>query len=635
MRLSLQLLSILGLISAFWYLTISSTDGVVSVYYSGGATASAGDRTGSPISGGSTCASCHSGGSYNPSIGVVVRNSGGNPVTAYVPGAVYTIEYTMSNTAGSPAGYGMQSVALTSSNANAGNFSAFSTPNSKITTLSGRKYVEHQGVNGAGFFSFSWTAPSAGTGNVTLYSIGNAVNGTGGTSGDKPSTPITTVLTEVLPTTITYSSPNFCVNGSDPTPTISGTQGGTFTASPAGLVIDPNTGQIDVSASTVNTNYTITYTHANGSTTRNVRINQTYQTNNTATICANDSIFLAGAYRNTAGTYLSNFQSIYGCDSMVSTQLSIKPIYNFQDPTQEICQGDSVLVYGTYRKLAGQYTNNLTTVLGCDSIYQTQVVVRPVDSSLQALTICNGDSVLIFNTYKKNSGTYVLNTSNQYGCDSTSTVELTVRQPIRDTVDYSICVGDSILIFGNYQSTPGMYIDSAVSVQGCDSVTIAVLDTVVTNLNVTQNGLTLTAAQANALSYQWLDCDNNFQPIGGATQQSYTVPGNGSYAVDIELATCTKRTNCFIVFGGGLTDLQKSSMRIYPNPSKGNLYLEWDDQMQVTIIRLLTLAGKELNTYSPYAGTENFSIDTRVVPGVYLVEIHSNLGVELKRWVVE
>ena len=53
-------------------------------------------------------------------------------------------------------------------------------------------------------------------------------------------------------------APRYCVNDPDALPTITGVPGGTFTSSPAGLVINPATGLISVSASTAGI-YTITY----------------------------------------------------------------------------------------------------------------------------------------------------------------------------------------------------------------------------------------------------------------------------------------------------------------------------------------------------------------------------------------
>jgi hypothetical protein len=58
-----------------------------------------------------------------------------------------------------------------------------------------------------------------------------------------------------------YASPTYCTADPDPTPTITGLGGGTFSSAPAGLVINAVSGLIDVSASTPAA-YTITYTTA-------------------------------------------------------------------------------------------------------------------------------------------------------------------------------------------------------------------------------------------------------------------------------------------------------------------------------------------------------------------------------------
>ncbi|MBN4072204.1 gliding motility-associated C-terminal domain-containing protein [Flavobacteriales bacterium AH-315-E23] len=49
-----------------------------------------------------------------------------------------------------------------------------------------------------------------------------------------------------------YSSGTYCQSGADPTPVISGTPGGTFTSTPAGLILNPATGEIDLSLSALN-----------------------------------------------------------------------------------------------------------------------------------------------------------------------------------------------------------------------------------------------------------------------------------------------------------------------------------------------------------------------------------------------
>ncbi|WP_291136718.1 choice-of-anchor V domain-containing protein [Flavobacterium sp. UBA7663] len=155
-----------------------------------------GDRTGSPISSG-TCAACHSGGSYSPSITLNITDNLGNPITNYVAGVEYNLSFTVTNSSGTPGGYGMQATALFANNSAAGTFSTPSS-NAQIIPVSGRSYFEHNMISTTSTFTSKWTAPSAGNGAVTFYFVGNAVNGTGGTGGDQPTSATTRTLNETL-----------------------------------------------------------------------------------------------------------------------------------------------------------------------------------------------------------------------------------------------------------------------------------------------------------------------------------------------------------------------------------------------------------------------------------------------------
>ncbi len=228
-----------------------------------------GDRTGSPISSGS-CADCHGGGGFSPSISIQVLN-GPTPVTSYVPGTTYTVRYTV--TGGAPR-YGFQGVALRTNNTAGG---TFNTPgaNTQVVSISGIPYVEQtSAVATSGIFTSQWTAPASGAGNIRFYGRGLAANGTGSTSGDNASASVNILLTEVIPTTINYPTNPFCANEPNQTPVQTGTLGGTFSA-PIGLSINSTTGVINVAASAVGI-YVVTYTYGTGSTTTfNVTINPT------------------------------------------------------------------------------------------------------------------------------------------------------------------------------------------------------------------------------------------------------------------------------------------------------------------------------------------------------------------------
>ena len=85
----------------------------------------------------------------------------------------------------------------------------------------------------------------------------------------------------VLPTespAFTYGSATYCETDSDPTPTVTGTSGGTFGATPSGLSINATTGAIDLDASTMGT-YAVKYVTSSSicadSTTFNVTLTAT------------------------------------------------------------------------------------------------------------------------------------------------------------------------------------------------------------------------------------------------------------------------------------------------------------------------------------------------------------------------
>ena len=140
---------------------------------------------GTPI----TCVSCHTASPITSSTTVSVLDSAGTVITQYIPGQQYTARVTVTALTGTPLGHGFQMIALR----DIGNIDldGFSDPgnqtvnNYKIATIpNGRTYAEHDNVSTSNVFNVKWKAPAAGTGNITFYAAGNAVNKNGQNSGD-------------------------------------------------------------------------------------------------------------------------------------------------------------------------------------------------------------------------------------------------------------------------------------------------------------------------------------------------------------------------------------------------------------------------------------------------------------------
>ncbi|RYY87108.1 MAG: hypothetical protein EOO15_12790 [Chitinophagaceae bacterium] len=104
------------------------------------------------------------------------------------------------------------------------------------------------------------------SGNISATIPANTDNGTGYRVRVVASTPATTgsdngsnlTIQTALPTTISYSGSPFCATAGTATVFFSGMNGGTYSASPAGLSIDASNGTIDLAASQPGS-YTVTY----------------------------------------------------------------------------------------------------------------------------------------------------------------------------------------------------------------------------------------------------------------------------------------------------------------------------------------------------------------------------------------
>ena len=86
---------------------------------------------------------------------------------------------------------------------------------------------------------------------------------------------------------------------------------------------------------------------------------------------------------------------------------------------QNICQGDSVQVFGEWIKQSGIYYDSLSTPLGCDSIVEQQVLVNnTIDNTIASTGLCAGDSVFYLDAWRTDTGTVVYSGVTAAGCDS-------------------------------------------------------------------------------------------------------------------------------------------------------------------------------------------------------------------------
>jgi hypothetical protein len=199
--------------------------------------------------------------------------------------------------------------------------------------------------------------------------------------------------------------------------------------------------------------YTDTYTTVDGcdsSVTTRLQFNPVYDEQATTTLCSGDSAFLQGAWQTLAGIYTDTLSSIQGCDSIVHTSLDFFAVA-FDSITTSICSGDSLFVGGAWQNTAGTYADTLTGANGCDSLLFTTLDFYPLAFDSADVFICEGDSIFLAGAWQYAAGDYVDVATSSLGCDSIIYTHLIVHPvPVVSlTLDTTVCISWSFIdLFG-------------------------------------------------------------------------------------------------------------------------------------------------------------------------------------------
>ena len=216
--------------------------------------------------------------------------------------------------------------------------------------------------------------------------------------------------------------------------------------------------------------------------TLNLVVNPVKDTNLSATICERTLYMENGFEVGTAGTHILNLQTYLGCDSIVTLNLAVNPVYD-ETINAAICEGESYAENGFNENTTGSYTQNLHTYLGCDSTVTLNLTVNPVMNTTINAVICEGTSYTDNGFNVSTEGTYSQTLQTVNGCDSTVVLELKVAPNYNDTITATIKYGEFYDANGFFESERGEYVQHLNSQFGCDSVIILNLR-VDDNLNV-------------------------------------------------------------------------------------------------------------------------------------------------------
>ena len=341
-------------------------------------------------------------------------------------------------------------------------------------------------------------------------------------------------------------------------------------------------------------------------------VNPVENTNLTAAICEGSVYTENGFNVNEAGTYTQTLQTVNGCDSTVTLNLTVNPVYD-ETINAAICEGTTYTENGFNVSEAGTYTRTLQTVNGCDSIVTLTLTVNPVASTNLTAAICEGSSYTENGFNANEAGTYTQNLQTINGCDSIVTLNLTINPVADTTIAAAICEGEIYYENGFMASREGTHTQIFQTDNGCDSV-------VTLNLTVYpayQMGIGAVIHEGE--TYEEYGFDVNEE--GTYTQILQTVNGCDSIiTLNVVLSSLDE------------VEANDIKVNVYPNPANSYTVLEAQGLKEAIPVYLFDIQGRKLKEYIMNIGQETLRIDLGDLPkGVYTIM----LGNITKKLIVE
>ncbi|MEQ8908552.1 MAG: T9SS type A sorting domain-containing protein [Vicingaceae bacterium] len=289
-----------------------------------------------------------------------------------------------------------------------------------------------------------------------------------------------------------------------------------------------------------------------------------------------------------------------------------------------------VTACGEYNWNGSRYTSSIRTYRRfilpnkCDSIVELNLTILPTQSKIETIYECSGSYTWRNGiTYTSNNSTDTVRFTNQFGCDSVFTLNLTLNalDTVVDKVNscdpsYTWIDGNT---YTNNTTSPTVILQNQ---HGCDSLVMLDLEFNALNDSIYILNNQIYARETNA-QFQWLNCNNNLSRIPNATQASYEPADTGLFALEVRNANCIDTSDCILYQPTDLNELTLDDrFSIFPNPIRN----------QFTIKSSLT-APYDLFIYS-YDGKlmlhqtniqeNSIEINPELANGLYLFQIRIN-----------
>lgn len=321
-----------------------------------------------------------------------------------------------------------------------------------------------------------------------------------------------------------------------------------------------------------------------------------------------------------------------GCSS--SARTAVTAIVNqatSETDVQTACDSYTWALNGTVYTSSGTYTHVGTNAAGCSLTTTLNLTINNSTTANVTQTACDTYTWALNGTPYSSSGTYTYDSINAAGCPLTTTLNLTINNSTTVSVNETACGTYTWGLNGSNYSTSGTYTYLDTNPAGCLQTNTLNLVISTIDTSTTFNGATITA-NAVGVTYQWIDCDNGYAPIAGATSQSFMPVSNGNYAVIVSDNNCIDTSACYNVNTVGFSKLNAGNVTVYPNPSNG-FYTISGIKAKANLL-VFNALGKEIYSSITTGTSEQINLSA-LAKGIYFLRIAGSDDEETHKIIIQ
>lgn len=313
--------------------------------------------------------------------------------------------------------------------------------------------------------------------------------------------------------------------------------------------------------------------------------------------------------------------NVSGCDSILTINATIGHVSE-ETITESTCENELVINGITYTE-TGVFNQILNNASGCDSTLILNLMIGlESDTVFDSQLIC--DELVEINGYSYTStGLYTQTLINTQGCDSVMVFDLQFGIGDSIYVDTVIC-GQNIFTYQDFEMfTDGTYEVFDTTVMGCPTVSVinVAFESSFT-VSVEQVGTTL-ISNPNSGIFQWYNCTDDF-PIPGENNNYFNPSINGEYYVKVTQNGCTYKSDCISTFGIGIEEINKEiGFQVFPNPNQGTMTVQLSEYNTYQKLKIITPLGSEIFYLDHLSELKSIPLQLNVASGVYYIQMLS------------